>query len=313
MKRVVSISLGSSKRNHAVITEILGEKFSIERIGTDGDVKKAMEMIRSLDGKVNAIGLGGTDLYIYAGGKRYAIKESLKLKNCAQVTPVVDGSGLKNTLERRVICYLEKKLGFSFHNKKILIVSAVDRFGMAEALESRGAFLTLGDLMFALGIPLALHSLKSIAWAARLLTPVIVHLPIKMLYPTGNSQGKTKPKYGKYYHEADIIAGDFLFIKKYLPARIQGKMIITNTVTPDDIEDLRSRGLEILVTTTPELNGRSFGTNVMEGLVVTVAGKKFEELTTKDYENVLDRIGFKPRVEYLQQPVQKHLGELEVN
>jgi len=35
MKRVVSVSLGSSKRNHSVITEILGETFLIERIGTD--------------------------------------------------------------------------------------------------------------------------------------------------------------------------------------------------------------------------------------------------------------------------------------
>ncbi|MGE5653834.1 MAG: quinate 5-dehydrogenase, partial [Bacillota bacterium] len=45
MKRVVSVSLGSSKRNHAVETEILGEQFRIERIGTDGDMNKAIAMI----------------------------------------------------------------------------------------------------------------------------------------------------------------------------------------------------------------------------------------------------------------------------
>ena len=37
MKRAVSISIGSSKRNKAVEVTLLGEKVSIERIGTDGD------------------------------------------------------------------------------------------------------------------------------------------------------------------------------------------------------------------------------------------------------------------------------------
>lgn len=59
MKRVVSISLGSSKRDHQVETEFLGEKFRIERIGTDGDMERMITMIRELDGRVDAFGLGG--------------------------------------------------------------------------------------------------------------------------------------------------------------------------------------------------------------------------------------------------------------
>lgn len=58
MKRIVSISLGSSKRDHRVSLSILGEEVIIERIGTDGDIDKAIEKIRELDGKVSAIGLG---------------------------------------------------------------------------------------------------------------------------------------------------------------------------------------------------------------------------------------------------------------
>jgi hypothetical protein len=300
VKRVVSVSLGSSKRNHTVKIEILGEEFSIERIGTDGDVKKAMEIIASLDGKVNAIGLGGTDLYIYAGGRRYTFRESLKLKNCAPNTPVVDGSSLKNTLERRVIEYLRTNLNFSFKGKKVLMVSAVDRFGMAEALSASGANLVFGDLIFGLGIPVPLHSLRTLSRVARIFAPFVVKLPIKFLYPTGAKQESTTPKFESYYKEADIIAGDFHFIKKHMPKILEGKTIITNTVTMADIEDLRLRKVELLITTTPELAGRSFGTNVMEGVLVSLAGKGPEELSKDDFEDLLDRIDFKPRIEYLQ-------------
>ena len=41
MKRAVSISIGSSKRNKAVEVTLLGERVSIERIGTDGDMEAA--------------------------------------------------------------------------------------------------------------------------------------------------------------------------------------------------------------------------------------------------------------------------------
>jgi hypothetical protein len=54
LKKVVSVSIGSSKRNHKVRVKIFGEEFTIERIGTDGDKRKAIELIKELDGKVDA-------------------------------------------------------------------------------------------------------------------------------------------------------------------------------------------------------------------------------------------------------------------
>ena len=59
MKHVVSISLGSSKRDHVVTINIMGEECRVERLGTDGNMQKMIEKIRELDGKVDAFGLGG--------------------------------------------------------------------------------------------------------------------------------------------------------------------------------------------------------------------------------------------------------------
>ena len=58
MKRAVSVSIGSSKRDKAVEIELLGERVRIERIGTDGDMEKAARMYQELDGKVDAFGRG---------------------------------------------------------------------------------------------------------------------------------------------------------------------------------------------------------------------------------------------------------------
>ena len=62
MKQAVSISLGSITRDKKVAITLLGEEITIERIGTNGDVEKAIQLYHELDGKVDAFGVGGIDL-----------------------------------------------------------------------------------------------------------------------------------------------------------------------------------------------------------------------------------------------------------
>ena len=289
MKHIMSVSIGSSKRDHKIEMEILGEKFIVERVGTDGDIKKAIDIIKEMDGKVNAFGMGGIDLYVCIGNKRYTIKDAIPIANAARISPIVDGSGLKNTLERKVIDYLIREKNVDFSNKKVLLVCGMDRFGMAESMENAGCDLVLGDLIFALGLPFPLKSLKGLNIIASIIAPIVCRLPFSMLYPTGEKQEKTDLRFRRFYDQADIIAGDFHFIKRHLPPEIPGKIILTNTVTIDDVAMLTQRGAKMLITTTPELGGRSFGTNVMEGVLVSIADKDYKTLTPSDYNELLDK------------------------
>jgi len=298
MKRVVSVSIGSSERDHVAEIELLGERVRVERIGTDGDIDKAIRLISELDGQVDAFGMGGIDLYVWAGGRRYVLRDARRIAQAARNTPIVDGSGLKNSLERRIVPYLEKELGLRWHDQRVLLVSAVDRFGMAEALAQTGCQMIIGDLMFVLGVPVPLRSLATFTAVARLLAPLVVQLPISVLYPTGSKQTKVQPKYTKYYQWADVIAGDFHFIRRHMPEDLSGKTIITQTITKADVAELKKRRVRLLVTSTPELNGRSFATNVIEALLIAVAGER-RELKPHEYLDLIDRLQLKPRIEYL--------------
>jgi hypothetical protein len=299
MKRVVSVSLGSSTRNHAVEVELLGEMCQVERIGTDGDLGKAIELVKELDGQVDAFGMGGIDLYVQAGGRRYVLREAKKIAAAARQTPMVDGTGLKNTLERKAVKHLSTILEEPLRNQKVLMVCGIDRFGMAEAFAEAGVELTLGDLIYTLGVPFPMHSLRTLDMVARVIAPVVTQLPFKYLYPTGSKQETQMSRGEKYFNESKIIAGDFHFIKRYMPASLPGKIVLTNTVTKDDVVMLREKGVQMLVTTTPELNGRSFGTNVMEALLVALSGRRTAGLSATEYDTMLDQLAFKPRVERL--------------
>jgi len=296
LKHVVSVSLGSSKRDHAFETDFLGEHFLIERIGTDGNWDKAIQLIQDLDGKIDAFGMGGIDLYLYIAGKRYVIKDALRLLNAARKTPMVDGSGLKNTLERKCIMDVQQDGIYDLRGKNVLMVCAVDRFGMAEAFEEVGAKLTLGDFIYTLGVPLPLHSLKALGIFGGIAAPFVVKMPFDKLYPTGSEQDVIIPKYSKYYYKADVLAGDFNYIKRYLPEKLNGQLVITNTTTSDDMKLLKERGISKVITTTPDMGGRSFGTNVIEALMVTLLGKPVEKIRPEDYFLMLKEVDMKPGV-----------------
>jgi len=298
-KRVVSVSIGSSKRNSKaeMVLEGLNETFTLERIGTDGSWEKAIELVKELDGKVDAFGLGGADLYVYAGKRRYTFRDSAKMAAAARQTPMLDGSGLKHTLERNAVRQLDTKIGWK--GKKVLIPSAVDRFGLAEAMSEAGAQVLYGDFIYALGLNIPIYRLSVLQKIAYVLLPILVQLPFKWLYPTGEQQEKQVLDWRqKYFAWADVIAGDWHFMRRFMPPRMDEKIILTNTTTEEDLEFMRSRGIKTLITTTPRLQGRSFGTNVMEAFIVTVAGK--HPLTEQEYLNYIEKLDLGPQVTDLQ-------------
>lgn len=299
MKKVMSISLGSSSRDHRAVTTIMGETFEIIRVGTDGDMDAAIKLAREYDGKVDAFGMGGIDVYLNGGNKKYIIKDAKPLIEAARLSPMADGTFVKNTLERKVIRYIRDKKILDFNNKNILLVCGLDRFGMAEELMKSGGVMTYGDAIFSIGWNLPIHSLKALHFIASIMAPIVCKMPFEMIYPTGKEQEKKDYRYTRYFEENSIIAGDFLYIKKYMPDNMSGKIVITNTVTERDIEDLKNAGVTILITTTPELDGRSFGTNVIEGILVVLSGKLPNEMSDYEYNSLIERIGLIPRIEYL--------------
>jgi len=298
MKCAVSVSLGSSSRNKTIMVELLGEKVSIERIGTDGSMEKAAQLYKELDGKVDAFGVGGTDLGLTVGNKYYPLRSVQPMIRYVKQTPVVDGAAMREVLEVQVAPFLEANLGEYIREKKVMLTAGVDRWYMAVTFSQLGYQCVFADLMFSLGLPIPLHTVSQLKRLAAILIPIVGRLPFEWIYPTGEKQEIRIPKWEKYYQWASVIAGDCLYIKRHMPDRLEGKVIATNTTTEQDVELFRRAGVKYLVTSTPVLQGRSFGTNMMEAALIAVAGKG-RKLTPAELRQMLDQLGFQPQLREL--------------
>lgn len=295
MKHVVSVSLGSPERNKSVIIDLNGVPMCVERIGTGGDERKARQLFAELDGQVDVLTVGGIDLFVHLEGRDYPIRAGLKLVQDVHRTPLVDGRRLKYTLERRVFELAASALGGLLHFQRAFIPFGTDRLGLIEAMESVSDDVYIGDLMFVLGLPLALHGLAQYKRVARLILPLAGYFPISMLFPPGAKVLEHKPKYEEQWNAADLIAGDMHYIYKYAPSEMSGKYVVTNTTTEENIQVLRERGVHTLITTTPRYEGRSFGVNVMEGVLTAYAGLE-RAPTQHELENLIEELKLMPEV-----------------
>lgn len=298
MKRAVSISIGSSKRDKAVEVKLLGETVRIERIGTDGDMAKAAELFKELDGKVDAFGLGGADLGILVANKFYPLYSVQPMVRHVKKTPLVDGEGLKNTLENRTVRYMHSKIGDYIKEKKVFIASGADRWGMTIAFEEAGYQSVYGDLMFGLGIPIPLRSIKALKRVAPIIMPIAGRLPFKWIYPTGEKQEKREPKFVDHFQWATVISGDMHYVRRHIPESLPGKILVTNTTTGADIDLLRKIGIKYLVTSTPVMDGRSFGTNMLEAALIAASGKG-RKLTHAELNELIDQLKLEPQIQEL--------------
>ena len=83
-----------------------------------------------------------------------------------------------------------------------------------------------------------------------------------------------------------------------MPDNLAEKIVVTNTTTAEDVKLFKDRGIRYLVTTTPILEGRSFGTNMMEAALVAIANKG-RKLNTNELNALIDQIGFEPHIQEL--------------
>jgi hypothetical protein len=307
MKEAISISIGSSTRDKEAIVNLLGEEVHISRVGTDGDMQAARKMYRDLDGKVDAFGVGGTDLGLFVDDKWYQLHSVSSLVADVTQTPVVDGCGLKNTLEAQAAAVLEAEIGDYLDEigRKALVMTAVDRYGLLRTFVDAGYECLFGDALFSLGIRLPIYKESGVKFLAATLIPIVSRLPFKWVYPIGEKQMERTPKFEWAFEWASVIAGDCHYITRYMPDDLSGKVIVTNTTTQHDVSLFREAGVKYLLTTTPVYDGRSFGTNMMEAALLAASGYK-EKV---DYRHpaayfamlteLIEKVGLRPQLQVL--------------
>ena len=167
MKKVVGVTLGSSKKDFEFTTEFLGQEFSVKRVGADGDTAKAWELMRRYQARADVIGLGEVDDHYHVGVRTVENKATRELMHVVTRVPVTTGATLRRLLQVRALRYVQKELGHYFNNNLVLFLSGMRNYDLAVAMSDYTQNLTFADPVFQTGSLLMLNSLSQLELYAR--------------------------------------------------------------------------------------------------------------------------------------------------
>jgi predicted amino acid dehydrogenase len=301
MKRILVIDLGADTQTESV--HFLGQAIELQRQGCGGDPARARELIAAHDGQVDAIALDGLPAQLRLGGATRPHVAGTELAAAASRTPIVDGSGIRDGLERWAVILADRAQPGIFAEKRILMVPGLNHSGLAQALARHGSQLRFADplVYFALPDLPGVGARGTLEQAAAPTLDQLQSFPFRRLRP---QVGQPKvPRAAGAFEQADVLAGDIGAIRRYAPAHLDHKTIVVESATEADVDDLRQRGAGIIVSLMPALGSRGelgrWPAAVVEAVLVALRPTLNLALDENTYLDLIADIDWTPHVRYL--------------
>lgn len=301
MKRILAIHLGEG--DASTVVSFLGHQVEICRLGCAGDVATACSAIQAHDGKVDAISLEGMPLELRLGLASREHSQGAILAAAAKLTPVVDGGGIRGWLERWGVMLADRAQPGIFAEKHILMVPGLNHTHLAQALERHSPAVRYADPVVYFGLPAfsVVATRRTLEQGAATTVEQLKDAPFRRVTPQVGIP--RTPRATAPFKWADVLAGDIGAICRYAPSRLEGKTVVVECASEEDVDEMRRRGVSIVVTLMPALDGRGdLGTEsaaVLEGLLVALRPNPDLPLTENTYLDLVADMNWTPAVRYL--------------
>ena len=302
MKQILVIDLNHGDEISPV--KVLGYEMEIRRVGSGGDPDRVRALIAENDGLVDVIALEGMPATLQLGPARRPHAVGASLREVAQITPVIDGSGIRDGLARWGIILADRAQPGIFAQKRILMTPGLNHAGMAQALSRRSADVRYADpiIYFALPDAPGVGSKTTLEQAAGPTLEQLKDAPFRRLNPQPGQSGTQRAE--GPFEWADLLAGDMNVIRRYAPPLLRRKTIIVESAQEEDLDDMRRRGASIVVTLMPSLEAKGslgrWSPAVIEGVLVAARSDPNLPLNEDTYLHLMAGLDWTPHIRYLQ-------------
>ena len=295
MKHVVTVTLGSSKKDFEFKTKFLGQDFTVQRLGADQDTGKAWDLMRRHQATADAIGLGEVVDHCHVGLRTVINKETQRLLNVVTRVPVTTGATLRRLLQVRAVRYVQKELGHYFNNNLVLFLSGMRNYDMAVAMSDYTPNLSFADALYQTGTPAMLSSLEQLEVYAKGSEWMLSGKRGAML-ESALTQFKNK-RMASVVEKSHVIVGTFAEIKAVANAsNLEGKTLITAAIDDERMAFFTACKVNLVIDVSPKLFEKVVGINTLEAMILAVLERPMEEISDDDFNEILTELDIKPRL-----------------
>jgi len=305
VKQIVSISLGPKTDDYVLKEKFLGHHFHIRRLGTDGDLDKAEDLLSQWSKKADAVALGHIQ-FAYSIGSGPLNKETKKLQKLGSQLeiPVTTGDILRGVAHEWSLRHLQFQFGNNyFTNARVFFFSGMANSKIAKVMSEYTDNLIFGDPVLENGIPKFLNSIKDLELYAAGIHGVLQWIPSKR-FSNAAMPLRSFNKYSmrKAVRDAHIIVvpyfNFFSYLKDYAVDDLKGKIVVTTTAYDDRVAFLKERGVDVIIDTTPKIFEKVVGLSVLEAIFLAALDIPQNRLRHDDLLELISEHKMDPRVVY---------------
>ncbi len=297
MKKVISISLGASDQDFEFEASFMGQPISVRRLGTNGNVVKAVKLLAHWEKHASVLGLGVAHDSYNVGARRYIDNDSARLKSGVKRIPVTTGGVLNDILQEWALRHVQVKLGNYFNNARVLFFSGVSNYKLALCMSEYTQNLKFADPLLQLGLPKLLTSLSALE-----LYTSGAHYVLDWVPPGLMSSSLVQEWTGfvlrKAMRKATVIVAPVHELDGFSAEELAGKTIITSSVNEARVAQFRDKGVSMVIDGSPSMYGHVLGPNILDAMIIAATGKEPQDLLEDDYLEIITDLQMEPRTIY---------------
>lgn len=302
---VVNVSLSSSERDYDEEVIFLHRPFRIVRVGADGDLDTAAALLVSWADHADAIALTGLReaqaLGLY-DGEADGIDQ---VRGAAGEVPVVDGNRLHDVLQEWAIRQVHQEMPGYFSNARTVVLGGVNHDRTTRVLREQTQNLQFADPMLRLDIPATLDANPVLGLAARAISAPLRLVPRSVTSSiTTPGQRLSHALARQAARDCDVVVATYEELIGFGLEDLAGKTLITSAISVERLAELGSRGVDMVLDTTPQPFPVTVNAAMLEAMMVALAPDR-GALTNDDLLDMIVSAGLEARTLYPNGPKRK--------
>jgi len=281
---VVDVSPGAPAQNYDKHVRFLDQDVRLRRVGTAGDLDAMEHQVRRWAPRADALSVtglpAGVDLHRFS-----ALSGDVSL---------TDGRALDKVLQEWAVRHVQTEMPGLFNNARTVVLGA-HHHGATRVLKEFTENLEFADPLLRLdlpartaSVPLAGLAAQAVAWPVHLIPPGIRS---SLGAPAGAlSTALTR----KAARDSDVVVATYDELTGFGLEDLAGKTLISSSITDEQLADLGSRGVDLVIDSTPRPFDVMVSAAMLEAMMLATVGGG--ALTDDDLLDIVVSAELEPRV-----------------
>lgn len=275
MKHIVNISLGSSRKSASQIIRFDDGQVRITNLGVDFDSQLFETVLKSFDGKCDAICVGylPPSIALRKGTVRHKMFEVIE--KAVLETPVFNGHNLRSIYLTWAVRKAVETGQFHCENANVLFLAGLVLFDLARTMEPMANTCRFLDPWSYLRVPLILNNVAQLERYATLGSTFLEQRPIRD-QTFGNWNDKLfRGWFAQKVKNSDIIVAPSIILENFDFDLLKGKTLLLDSLPPSMADALKAAKVQNCFYASPKVEGtdRSLNYAVLEALIAFRRGQ----------------------------------------